>query len=210
MKDLAMAEDTPQLYLVTPPSFELESFAPQLARILDAQEVACLRLHMATQDEDAILRAGDALRELAHARDIPLVITDHVLMVERLGLDGVHLSDPGTGIRKLRDTMGADAIIGAHCGNLRHDGMAAGEAGADYISFGPVGETLLGDGAHAERELFEWWSELIEVPVVAEGALTPELVESLAPVTDFFAIGAEIWKEEDPLARLRALIAPLG
>ena len=68
---------------------------------------------------------------------------------------------------------------------------------------------FLGDGAHAERELFEWWSELIEVPVVAEGALTTALVESLAPVTDFFAIGPEIWGDEDPLARLRALIAPL-
>ncbi|MCC1480434.1 thiamine phosphate synthase [Roseibaca sp. Y0-43] len=205
-----MAEDTPQLYLVTPPSFDLDSFVPQLARILDAQDVACLRLHMATQDEDAILRAGDALRELAHARDIPLVIADHVLMVERLGLDGVHLTDPGTGIRKLRDTMGADAIIGAHCGSSRHDGMAAGEAGADYIAFGPVGDTLLGDGARAERELFEWWSAMIELPVVAEGALTTDLVEALAPVTDFFAIGAEIWGDDDPLARLRALIAPLG
>lgn len=205
-----MAEDTPQLYLVTPPSFDLDSFVPQLARILDAQAVACLRLELASRDENAILRAGDALRELSHARDIPLVITDHVLMVERLGLDGVHLSDPGTGIRKLRDGLGADAIIGAHCGNMRHDGMAAGEAGADYIAFGPVGETLLGDGAHAERELFEWWSELIEVPVVAEGFLTPELVENLAPVTDFFAIGPEIWGADDPLAQLRALIAPLG
>lgn len=205
-----MAEDIPQLYLITPPSFELDRFVPQLARILDAHAVACLRLDMASHDEDMILRAGDALRELSHARDIPLVIADHVLMVERLGLDGVHLSDPGTGIRKLRETMGADAIIGTHCGNLRHDGMAAGEAGADYIAFGPVGETLLGDGAHAERELFEWWSELIEVPVVAEGALTPELVESLSPVTDFFAIGAEIWGDDDPLARLRVLLAPLS
>ena len=204
-----MAEDTPQLYLVTPPSFELDSFIPQLARVLDGQDMACLRLDMASRDEAAILRAGDALRELSHARDIPLVIADHVLMVERLGLDGVHLSDPGTGIRKLRDSMGADAIIGAHCGNLRHDGMAAGEAGADYISFGPVGETLLGDGARAERELFEWWSELIEVPVVAEGALTQALVEQLAPVTDFFAIGPEIWADDDPFASLKTLIAPL-
>ena len=205
-----MAEDIPQLYLVTPPSFELDSFVPQLARVLDEQEVACLRLDMASHDEDLILRAGDALRELAHARDIPLVIADHVLMVERLGLDGVHLSDPGTGIRKLRQSMGADAIIGAHCGNLRHDGMAAGEAGADYISFGPVGETLLGDGTRAEREVFEWWSELIEVPVVAEGALTAALIEEFAPVTDFFAIGPEIWGDDDPLARLKALVAPLG
>jgi thiamine-phosphate pyrophosphorylase len=204
-----MAEDVPQLYLVTPPSFDLDVFLPQLARILDAQAVACLRLDLASQDEDAILRAGDALRDLAHARDIPLVIAEHVLMVERLGLDGVHLSDPGTGIRKLRDSLGPDAIIGAHCGIMRHDGMAAGEAGADYISFGPVGDTRLGDGTRAERELFEWWSELIEVPVVAEGALTEALIAQFAPVTDFFAIGPEIWGSDDPLAQLQKLIAPL-
>jgi thiamine-phosphate pyrophosphorylase len=34
-------------------------------------------------------------------------------------------------------------------------------------------------------------------------------VAQLAPVTDFFAIGAEIWKAEDPLAALKALTAPL-
>jgi thiamine-phosphate pyrophosphorylase len=29
-------------------------------------------------------------------------------------------------------------------------------------------------------------------------------------VTDFFAVGEEIWGAEDPLAALRALMAPLG
>ena len=86
----------------------------------------------------------------------------------------------------------------------------AGEGGADYVAFGPVGESPLGQGTQAEFELFEWWSEMIEVPVIAEGALTLELVERFGPVTDFFAIGPEIWGAEDPAAALRALLAPLG
>jgi len=205
-----MAEqERPQLYLVMPPALDLEVFPDRLAAVLDAAEVACLRLSLATRDEDMILRAGDAVREVAHARDVAVVIESHILMVERLGLDGVHLTDGARSVRKVRKDL-PDAIIGAACGKTRHEGMSAGEAGADYISFGPVGATPLGDGSRAEFELFEWWSEMIEVPVVAEGALTAELVAKLGPVTDFFAVGEEIWGQDDPAAALKALLAPLG
>lgn len=204
-----MSADKPQLYLITPPVIDLETFPSILARVLDAHDVACLRLSLASRDEDVILRTGDALRDIAHAQDVAMVISDHVLMVERLGLDGVHLTDASSRIRKLRDDMGADAIIGAFCGTSRHDGMNAGEAGADYVSFGPVGQTALGDGQPVAREVFEWWSEVIELPVVAEGALSVDVVEAYAPITDFFAFGEEIWSAEDPVAALSRLIAPL-
>lgn len=202
--------DRPQIYLVTPPEFDLDVFPGQLAAVLDQTEVACVRLALAARDEDRVARAADALREIAHARDVALVIERHVLLVERLGLDGVHLTDGARNVRKLRKDLGDDAIIGAFCGTTRHEGMAAAEAGADYVAFGPVGETPLGDGSRAELELFQWWSEMIEVPVVAEGALTPDLIAQLGPVTDFFGIGEEIWRDANPASALRSLLAPLG
>ena len=206
-----MAEtERPQIYLITPPAFELEVFPDRLAAVLDAEEVACVRLALATRDEDTILRAADALREVTIARDVALVIENHAMLVERLGLDGVHLTDGARQIRKLRKDLGQDAIIGAFCGTTRHEGMTAAEVGADYVSFGPVGATQLGTGAQAEFELFEWWSEMIEVPVVAEGALSADLVAKLGPVTDFFGIGEEIWRAPDAAAALKTLLAPLG
>ena len=201
--------ELPQLYLVTPPEFELSQFPAQLARVLDAHETACLRLSLATTDEDRIMRAADACREIAHARDVPIVIAEHALMVERLGLDGVHLGDGARRVRKTRDELGAEAIIGAFCGASRHDGMNAGEAGADYVSFGPAGATGLGDGTHAEADLFDWWSQMIEVPVVAEGALTEDTIRTLTPFTDFFAIGEEIWRSDDPSATLGRLLGAM-
>lgn len=200
--------ERPQIYLITPPDIDLDVFPDRLAAVLDATEIACLRLSMATKDEDRILRAGDALRELAHARDVAIVIERHVLMVERLGLDGVHLTDGARSIRKVRKDL-PDAIIGAFCGNTRHEGLTAGENGADYVAFGPVGTSTLGDGSRAEHDLFAWWSEMIEVPVVAEGALTAELVERFGPVTDFFGVGEEIWSADDPAKALKALLAPI-
>ncbi|MBL3564887.1 thiamine phosphate synthase [Rhodovulum sulfidophilum] len=206
-----MAEpERPQIYLITPPAFDPDSFAPRLAAVLDAHEIACLRLSMASHDEDLVARAADALREIAHARDIPLVVEAHVGLVERLGLDGVHLTDGQRSVRKVRKLLGADAIVGAFCGALRHDGIGAAEAGADYIAFGPAGESGLGDGSRAEADLFGWWSEMIEIPVVAEGALDATTVTALSPLTDFFALGEEIWREEDPVSALGALIAAMG
>lgn len=202
--------ERPQIYLITPPAFDLDTFPDRLAAVLDAHAVACLRLAMATRDEDQVARAADTLREIAHARDVPLVIESHVGLVERLGLDGVHLTDGARSVRKVRTALGADAIVGAFCGASRHDGMNAGEAGADYIAFGPVGQSALGDGTRADRELFAWWSEVIELPVVAEGALDEAAIANLSSVTDFFALGEEIWREADAVAALGRLIAEMA
>ena len=199
--------EQPQIYLITPPAFDPEPFSQTLARVLDGVEIACLRLDMAGRDEDRLARAADTLREVAHARDVALVITDHLLLAERLGLDGVHLSDAARSVRHARKTLGPDAIVGSFCGVSRHDGMTAGEAGADYVSFGPVGASTLEDGQRADPELFRWWSEMIEVPVVAEGALTLEDIRALAAITDFFGIGEEIWTRDDPLAALQEMVA---
>ena len=202
--------DRPQIYLITPPELDLDIFPDRLAAVLDSADIACVRLALSTRDETHIARAADALRAVAHARDVALVIETHVLLVERHGLDGVHLTDGARSVRKIRKDLGTDAIIGAYCGSTRHDGISAAEAGADYVAFGPVGQSPLGDGSRAEADLFEWWSEMIEVPVVAEGSLDAGLVASLAPVTDFFGIGDEIWTRENPVAALRALLAPLS
>lgn len=205
-----MAEDRPQIYLITPPAFEVETFAPKLGAVLDAHEIACIRLSIALKDELEIGRVADAMRELAHARDVALVLETHVQLVERHGLDGVHFTDGPKQIRYGRKTLGDEAIVGSYCGNSRHDGMSAGEAGADYVCFGPIGATSLGTSEPAEHEMFAWWSEVIEVPVVAEGALTEELVAKFAPVTDWFALGEEIWREDNPAAALGRYIAAMG
>ena len=204
------ADDRPQITLITPPAFDPETFSDRIGLILDGAEIACLRLSLGTKDEDTLMRAADAAREAAHARDVAVVIDNHLILAERLGLDGVHLTDGSRNVRKARKDLGADAIVGAFCAASKHDGMTAGEAGADYVSFGPIGATTLGDGSTAPFDLFDWWSEVIEVPVIAEGALTAELVAKFGPVTDFFAVGEEIWSAPDPLAALKALLAPLA
>ncbi|MGR3540856.1 MAG: thiamine phosphate synthase [Hasllibacter sp.] len=202
-------EERAQIYLIAPPDPERAGFADRLAQVLDAAPVAALRLAFSTTDETRLIGLADAAREVAHAREVPVILQDHVVLVTRLGLDGVHLSDGARSVRRAREALGRDAVVGAFCGTSRHDAMTAGEIGADYLSFGPAGITTLGTGERAERDLFAWWSQMIELPIVAEGALDGEVVRDLSPVTDFFAFGPEIWETDDPTAALARLAAAI-
>ncbi len=195
-------KQNPQIYLITPATFELPAFNNPLAAILDAHDIACVRMALATTDERDIARTADQLRETCHARDVAIVIESHFRLVEPHGLDGVHLPDSSRQVRDVRKALGTDAIVGTYCGASRHAGMTAGEIGADYISFGPVAETALGNGKIAPYDLFEWWSQTVEVPVVAEGNVTPDAATALAHVVDFFALGDEVWATKDPSATL--------
>ena len=50
----------------------------------------------------------------------------------------------------------------------------------------------------SDPQLFEWWGEMIEFPVIAEIGLTPQLVEQLKICCDFLAFREEIWDADNP------------
>lgn len=204
MTDQPDAPSAPQLYLITPVGADPDAFGPRLAEVLERYQVACIRIPGAG-DETRLGRMADVVRDIAHAHDVAVVIEDHIQIAQSHGLDGVHLTTGAKQVRYARRELGDDAIVGCFSGASRHDGMSAAESGADYVSFGPVGPTGLGTGEEAPMDLFAWWSEMIEVPIVAEGGLDAVLIGKLAPITDFFAIGPEIWAKDDPMDALSHL-----
>ncbi|MGB0926431.1 MAG: thiamine phosphate synthase [Pikeienuella sp.] len=186
-----------RLYLITPALTESAAFVPILHAALAAAPVACVRLNMAVTDEDLVRRAADQVREVCHTYDVAMTITDHFRLAAPLGLDGVHLANPRISVRDVRKELGEDMIVGAFAGVSRHEGMTMAEASADYVSFGPVGDTALGDGAVADNDLFTWWAEMIETPVVAEGGVTLENAPMLASVADFLCVDGAVWDHPD-------------
>ena len=120
--------EQPKLYIVSPAEFEIDTFAEQLKPILDTVEVSCFRLALSTQDEKIIGKSADLVRHICHSRDVAVVIENHFLLVQKYGLDGVHLSDGSRNVGKARKNLGKDTIIGAFCGSSKHDGLIAGES----------------------------------------------------------------------------------
>ena len=203
-----MTGSTPpaRLYLVTPREFEPEPFATLLGRALAAHPVACLRLDLGAAPEEQWRAAANHLLPVAQAHEVALVIAEHHRLVVPLGLDGVHLGASRVPVREVRKALGPDRIVGASAGVSRHMGMTLANAGADYVTLGPVGETgALGDGSRAEDALFQWWAEVIETPLVAEGGVTPADAARLAPFADFVVPDPGVWTAPEGI---EAALAP--
>lgn len=184
-----------RLYLVTPPKIELAEFEEQLARALEAGDVACLQLRLKDVSDDEVRRAAKALMPIAQARGVAFLINDRPDLAAELGADGVHIGQEDATYAQARAAMGRDKIVGVTCHNSRHLAMGAAEAGADYVAFGAFYPTSTKQPkASADPEILRWWSELMVVPCVAIGGITAENARPLAEAgADFLAVSAGVW-----------------
>jgi thiamine-phosphate pyrophosphorylase len=85
----------------------------------------------------------------------------------------------------------------------RHDSMAAGELGADYVLFGEPDAKGQRPSAEAIAERLQWWAELFEPPCVGFAASREEAYEFAAAGADFVLVGDFIWA--DPRGAAAAL-----
>jgi thiamine-phosphate pyrophosphorylase len=179
-----------QLYLSIPADFSGD--ASLVGAALAAGRVPSLLVLGASQPTG--LRA---LRDAAHRQNAALVIENDIGLAKSIGADGVHLRANGPSAAQAREALGPDAIVGADCGLSRHDAMALGETGADYIAFGAEGDSdaeWLDDLA----DMIDWWSGLIEIPCAAwlpPGADLAVLGRLAAAGADFILPGPDIWAE---------------
>ena len=88
--------------------------------------------------------------------------------------------------------------------------MAAGEDGADYVAFGAFFPTATkADTQPAEPDILAWWSELMELPCVAIGGITPGNCAPLVQAgANFLAVVSAVWDHpEGAAAGVRAMRA---
>jgi len=204
---LSLAAERTRLYLVTPAALDPARFRDLLASALDAGDVACVQLRLKDASDDAIRRACDALRPVAQNRDVAFLMNDRPDLAMATGCDGVHVGQEDAPYAEARRILGPDRIVGVTCHASRDLAMEAAEAGADYVAFGAFFPTGTKETAHrADPEILRWWNEIMTVPCVAIGGITPEncgpLVEAGA---DFLAVVSAVWNDPDgPAAAVKA------
>jgi thiamine-phosphate pyrophosphorylase len=96
-----------------------------------------------------------------------------------------------------------DRIAGVGGLKTRHDSMAAGEAGADYVLFGDPGTCGQRPSVEAIAERLQWWDELFEPPCVGFASSREEAREFAVAGADFVLVGDFIWA--DPYGAAAAL-----
>ena len=185
-----------QLYLITPPALpDIAAFAVALAAALDAGEVAALQIRLKDVDDTTVLDAVAALKPIAHARGVAVILNDRPDLAARSGCDGVHLGQGDASVAEGRRIMGPDAMIGVTCHDSRELAMDAAEAGADYVAFGAFFPTDTKETVHRpDPDILGIWQETVEIPCVAIGGITAVTAGSLAHAgADFVAVSAAVW-----------------
>jgi thiamine-phosphate pyrophosphorylase len=178
------ARSETELYLVVDASTE----PSMLARIIaDAQASAILITpgNAGALDPPRV----KTLIESAQSVGAAALIEGDAALARTLRADGVHLpwsKDIASRYSTAREILGTRYIVGTDAGRFRHDAMALGEAGADYVGFGIPAHVEDRETARGRRlELVEWWSEIFEIPCVALD------VDALADAAALAAAGAD-------------------
>lgn len=200
-----------RLYAISPPAIDPDAFAEPLAAALDAGDVGCFQLRLKDVPDDDIRRAVDRLMPVTRARDVAFVLNDRPDIAAKHGCDGVHVGQEDTPYEEARALVGADAIVGISANDSRHLAMEGADKGADYVAFGAFfpSPTKANAEGRAGVDLLQWWSEIMEVPVVAIGGITQENCRPLVRAgADFICSISAIWAHPDgPAAAVRAFDA---
>ena len=201
------APDGCRLYLVTPPALDPAVFRDRLAEALDAGDVAAVQLRLKDVPDAAVIRAIEMLRPVVQDRGVALILNDRPDLARQHGCDGAHVGADDMEAARARKLLG-DLQLGISCYDSRDAAMLAGESGADYVAFGAffASGTKQTD-VRAEPDLLEWWSEVMELPVVAIGGITPANCAGLVRAgADFLAVVSAVWDHPDgPAAGVLAM-----
>jgi thiamine-phosphate pyrophosphorylase len=182
----------PRLYLATPELDDPTQLVASLPGLLAGADVAAVLLRLRETDQKTMISRIKALAPAVQDSGAALLLDGHVELVARAGADGAHL----TGIAAMEDAMPSlkpDRIAGVGGLATRHDSMAAGEAGADYVLFGEPDRNGQRPSVEAIAERLQWWEELFEPPCVGFAVSREEAFEFVAAGADFILVGDFIW-----------------
>jgi len=203
-----------RLYLVTPSVLDPLAFRDPLAAALDAGDVGAVQLRLKEVSDDDLRRAIDTLRPVAQSRDVAFLLNDRPDLAVATGCDGAHVGQEDTPVKEARRILGPDLTLGVSCHGSRELAMIGGEQGADYVAFGaffPTGSKADAP-VEAEPDILAWWSEMMELPSVAIGGITPANCAPLVQAgADFLAVISAVWSHaEGPAAGVRAMNAAIA
>jgi thiamine-phosphate pyrophosphorylase len=199
-KGLIMADARKcRLYLVTPPKIVLPAFADAFKAALDAGDVAAAQLRLKDADDETVKRAAETLLPIARERGVTFILNDRPDLAAATGCDGVHIGQEDASYEEARKALGDDGVVGVTCHDSRHLAIEAAENGADYVAFGaffPTGTKQ--PKTRASVDLLAWCSEVLVVPCVAIGGITPVNCAPLVRAgADFLAVVSAVWDYAD-------------
>lgn len=158
-----------------------------------AAKIDLIQIREKSLSTNVLYKLSSKAADITRGSSTKLLVNDRADVAAAAGADGVHLASSSLPANIVRQTFGAEFLIGASTHSLE-EASAAARCGADFVVFGPVFDTL------SKRqygkplglaELSKVTSQLAPFPVLALGGVTTNNVADCirAGVAGIAAIG---------------------
>ena len=141
--------------------------------------VTIVQLREKNTDFEEQLSLAQELKTVCKKYNVPLIINDSVEIALKSGADGVHLGQSDGDIKKAREILGNNAIIGATAHNV-NEAVSAFKSGADYLGCGAVfGSSTKNNTVPLSFDELKKICENVSIPVAAIGGINQENISLL-------------------------------
>lgn len=150
------------------------------------------------KSKDEMLQDLFHIKKLTEKYGAILIINDHIEIAKIIGAHGVHLGQLDCNLKKARDLLGEEAIIGISTSNIDEIKKAILE-GADYIGVGPIFKTStkLDTPPLVTEETLKYLNN-IKIPFTFIGGIKKDNITTLLKYKNkSFAIISELLKSKN-------------
>jgi thiamine-phosphate pyrophosphorylase len=186
------------LYLVVDPALQLEFILPKIKQAI-AGGIDVLQVWNNWSDGQNKQNIINAICNIAHASNIPVLINEEWQLLQTTQLDGVHFDNVPTGINAIRQTIAKPFIIGITCGNDLNRIIWANDNRLDYISFCSMFPSpSAGVCEIVKKETVIQARQLTPLPIFVAGGITLNNIEELEDISiNGIALISGIMKADD-------------
>ncbi|MCC8119176.1 MAG: thiamine phosphate synthase [Bacteroidales bacterium] len=164
-----------------------------------------VQVRMKEADDEVVAEALRRVKPMCAAKGAILLVDDRVALVNRLGIDGVHLGKTDMAPAEARNLLGRQAIIGSTANNLDQV-KALDFENIDYVGVGPLRFTTTKKnlapvlGLDGYQQIMSYLrSQEQDLPIVAIGGIVAEDVAQLrATGVSGVAVSGAIANAPDP------------
>lgn len=162
----------------------------------------------------------DELNRIAEVCDdwgTTLIVTDHISLLSKADIQGVHIEDMSADFISVRRQIGPDKTLGASANTLDDIKRIAASGVVDYIGCGPFGATVTKPndypilGVEGYKAIMREMDILrIAIPIIAVGGITAADIEALTDTGAYgVAVSAAINKSDNPASAFKEIYRKL-
>ena len=131
----------PSIYLISPTSIDNKLFPSLLESVLSTGLISVFQLRIKSYSDREIIQIIKSLFPICVNYKVIFILNDRADIAKITGVDGVHLGEEDISIKKARNILGNDKIIGSSCYNSIKLCIKSSYLGANYNAFGSFFKT---------------------------------------------------------------------